>query len=159
MFVSGRKFNGMVACTADVMRQDGIMGFMKVRVAERGWEGGAGAGAGTVHHVLPVHSDMAKRGAMMGIRAACLGVSPPAAAPSGPTACTTIRHTSMLQTLASTRAPCAAQPCPVPLNPAVPPPSFTPQGWSASYARLGPHTVIMFMCAERLRSYAGLTSL
>jgi solute carrier family 25 uncoupling protein 8/9 len=33
------------------------------------------------------------------------------------------------------------------------------QGWSASYARLGPHTVIMFMCAERLRAYAGLKSL
>lgn len=33
------------------------------------------------------------------------------------------------------------------------------KGWSASYARLGPHTVIMFMTAERLRKYAGLQSL
>lgn len=32
------------------------------------------------------------------------------------------------------------------------------KGWSASYARLGPHTVIMFLCAERLRKYAGLQS-
>lgn len=33
------------------------------------------------------------------------------------------------------------------------------KGWSASYARLGPHTVIMFLTAERLRKYAGLQSL
>eukprot|EP00201_Polytomella_parva_P011889 CAMPEP_0175056958 /NCGR_PEP_ID=MMETSP0052_2-20121109/10980_1 /TAXON_ID=51329 ORGANISM="Polytomella parva, Strain SAG 63-3" /NCGR_SAMPLE_ID=MMETSP0052_2 /ASSEMBLY_ACC=CAM_ASM_000194 /LENGTH=316 /DNA_ID=CAMNT_0016322083 /DNA_START=52 /DNA_END=1002 /DNA_ORIENTATION=+ len=33
------------------------------------------------------------------------------------------------------------------------------KGWSASYARLGPHTVIMFLTAERLRSYAGLKNL
>lgn len=33
------------------------------------------------------------------------------------------------------------------------------KGWSASYARLGPHTVIMFLTAERLRAYAGLKSL
>eukprot|EP00195_Chlamydomonas_chlamydogama_P006491 CAMPEP_0202901760 /NCGR_PEP_ID=MMETSP1392-20130828/14521_1 /ASSEMBLY_ACC=CAM_ASM_000868 /TAXON_ID=225041 /ORGANISM="Chlamydomonas chlamydogama, Strain SAG 11-48b" /LENGTH=313 /DNA_ID=CAMNT_0049588371 /DNA_START=335 /DNA_END=1276 /DNA_ORIENTATION=+ len=33
------------------------------------------------------------------------------------------------------------------------------KGWSASYARLGPHTVIMFLCAERLRRYAGLQGL
>jgi len=33
------------------------------------------------------------------------------------------------------------------------------KGWSASYARLGPHTVIMFLSAERLRKYAGLQSL
>lgn len=33
------------------------------------------------------------------------------------------------------------------------------KGWSASYARLGPHTVIMFLTAERLRAYAGLQSL
>jgi len=33
------------------------------------------------------------------------------------------------------------------------------KGWSASYARLGPHTVIMFLSAERLRKYAGLESL
>jgi solute carrier family 25 uncoupling protein 8/9 len=33
------------------------------------------------------------------------------------------------------------------------------KGWTASYARLGPHTVIMFMTAERLRKYAGLQSL
>lgn len=33
------------------------------------------------------------------------------------------------------------------------------KGWSASYARLGPHTVIMFLTAEKLRSWAGLTSL
>ncbi|KAJ9520062.1 hypothetical protein QJQ45_030136 [Haematococcus lacustris] len=32
------------------------------------------------------------------------------------------------------------------------------KGWSASYARLGPHTVIMFLTAERLRKYAGLQS-
>lgn len=33
------------------------------------------------------------------------------------------------------------------------------KGWSASYARLGPHTVIMFLTAEQLRQYAGLKSL
>lgn len=33
------------------------------------------------------------------------------------------------------------------------------KGWSASYARLGPHTVIMFLTAERLRAYAGLQAL
>lgn len=33
------------------------------------------------------------------------------------------------------------------------------RGWSASYARLGPHTVIMFLCAERLRTLTGLKSL
>jgi len=33
------------------------------------------------------------------------------------------------------------------------------KGWSASYARLGPHTVIMFTTAESLRKYAGLKSL
>ena len=33
------------------------------------------------------------------------------------------------------------------------------RGWSASYARLGPHTVIMFTCAEYLRAAAGLKSL
>jgi solute carrier family 25 uncoupling protein 8/9 len=33
------------------------------------------------------------------------------------------------------------------------------KGWSASYARLGPHTVIMFLTAEKLRTYAGLKSL
>jgi len=33
------------------------------------------------------------------------------------------------------------------------------KGWSASYARLGPHTVIMFLAAENLRSFAGLKSL
>ncbi len=33
------------------------------------------------------------------------------------------------------------------------------KGWSASYARLGPHTVIMFLTAERLRQFAGLQSL
>lgn len=33
------------------------------------------------------------------------------------------------------------------------------KGWSASYSRLGPHTVIMFLCAEHLRKYAGLQSL
>lgn len=33
------------------------------------------------------------------------------------------------------------------------------KGWSASYARLGPHTVIMFMTAEQVRTYAGLKSL
>lgn len=59
---------------------------------------------------------------------------------------------------------CAA-PCPsVPSgpNPAHPLSSryYPPlQGWSASYARLGPHTVIMFLTAERLRKYAGLQSL
>lgn len=33
------------------------------------------------------------------------------------------------------------------------------RGWSASYARLGPHTVIMFLVAEQLRKAAGLQSL
>ncbi|KAG2482543.1 hypothetical protein HYH03_018534 [Edaphochlamys debaryana] len=33
------------------------------------------------------------------------------------------------------------------------------KGWSASYARLGPHTVIMFLTAERLRKATGLQSL
>ncbi|KAG1659971.1 hypothetical protein FOA52_010604 [Chlamydomonas sp. UWO 241] len=33
------------------------------------------------------------------------------------------------------------------------------KGWSASYARLGPHTVIMFLTAEQLRRMAGLQSL
>ncbi|PNH06154.1 Mitochondrial substrate carrier family protein ucpB [Tetrabaena socialis] len=33
------------------------------------------------------------------------------------------------------------------------------RGWSASYARLGPHTVIMFLTAERLRKATGLQSL
>lgn len=33
------------------------------------------------------------------------------------------------------------------------------KGWSASYARLGPHTVIMFLTAEQLRQMAGLKSL
>lgn len=33
------------------------------------------------------------------------------------------------------------------------------RGWSASYARLGPHTVIMFLAAEKLRKLAGLQSL
>jgi len=33
------------------------------------------------------------------------------------------------------------------------------KGWSASYARLGPHTMIMFLTAEQLRAYAGLQSL
>lgn len=33
------------------------------------------------------------------------------------------------------------------------------KGWSASYARLGPHTVIMFMVAEKLRKATGLQSL
>ena len=33
------------------------------------------------------------------------------------------------------------------------------RGWSAAYARLGPHTVIMFLAAERLRKYAGLQGL
>ena len=30
------------------------------------------------------------------------------------------------------------------------------RGWTAAYARLGPHTVIMFLAAERLRGLAGL---
>ena len=33
------------------------------------------------------------------------------------------------------------------------------RGWSAAYARLGPHTVIMFLAAERLRKIAGLDGL
>eukprot|EP00798_Chlamydomonas_sp_ICE-L_P024962 gene24962-10620_t len=33
------------------------------------------------------------------------------------------------------------------------------RGWSASYARLGPHTCIMFLTAEYLRKHAGLQSL
>jgi solute carrier family 25 (mitochondrial uncoupling protein), member 8/9 len=33
------------------------------------------------------------------------------------------------------------------------------KGWLASYARLGPHTVIMFVVAEKLRNYTGLTSI
>ena len=33
------------------------------------------------------------------------------------------------------------------------------RGWSAAYARLGPHTVIMFLAAERLRKLAGLDGL
>jgi hypothetical protein len=33
------------------------------------------------------------------------------------------------------------------------------KGWLATYARLGPHTVIMFLTAEELRRAAGLKSL
>ncbi|MEW5310807.1 MAG: hypothetical protein WDW38_002568 [Sanguina aurantia] len=33
------------------------------------------------------------------------------------------------------------------------------KGWSASYSRLGPHTCIMFVCAEYLRKWGGLESL
>ena len=33
------------------------------------------------------------------------------------------------------------------------------RGWTAAYARLGPHTVIMFVVAERLRKMAGLQGL
>jgi hypothetical protein len=33
------------------------------------------------------------------------------------------------------------------------------KGWLATYARLGPHTVIMFLTAEELRRAAGLQSL
>ena len=33
------------------------------------------------------------------------------------------------------------------------------RGWTAAYARLGPHTVIMFLAAERLRKFAGLEGL
>jgi len=32
-------------------------------------------------------------------------------------------------------------------------------GWTASYARLGPHTMIMFVCAEYIRKMAGMNEL
>lgn len=33
------------------------------------------------------------------------------------------------------------------------------KGWSASYSRLGPHTIIMFLMAEKMRSLTGLQKL
>jgi solute carrier family 25 (mitochondrial uncoupling protein), member 8/9 len=33
------------------------------------------------------------------------------------------------------------------------------RGWSPSYARLGPHTIIMFLTAEQLRPLMGLKGL
>ncbi len=60
---------------------------------------------------------------------------------------------------ATTRAGgCSSAASPPPAVP-VAVPAAAAQGWSASYARLGPHTVIMFLTAERLRKYAGLQSL
>jgi solute carrier family 25 uncoupling protein 8/9 len=33
------------------------------------------------------------------------------------------------------------------------------RGWTANYARLGPQTVVTFLCAEKLRHLMGLKSL